>query len=87
MNSILEDLWYGNIDPHEQFIDGNNTYKKALSRTVNRRNELEKLLNENQKELLAKFDNTCNELNAITEQLAFKYGFSLGVRLMKESFQ
>ena len=25
----LEDLWYGNINPHEQFLDGNEKLKAA----------------------------------------------------------
>ena len=80
----LEDIWYGNVIPHEQFIDGNTEYRKLLSQAVKRRDELEKLLAEEQKEKLTAFDNASAELNALAEQSAFSFGFKLGVKLMCE---
>ncbi len=80
----LEDLWYGNVIPHEQYLDGNNEYRKLLSQTVKRRDELETSLTENQKELLTAYDAACTELNALAEQSAFSFGFRLGVKLMCE---
>ncbi len=83
----LEDLWYGNIIPREQFIDGNTEYRKLLSQTVKRRNELEELLAEKQKEKLTALDTETAELNALAEQSAFSFGFKLGVKLMFEVIQ
>lgn len=80
----LEDLWYGNVIPHEQFLDGNNEYRKLLSQTVKRREELEELLVEEQKDKLTVLDTTNAELNALAEQTAFSFGFKLGVKLMCE---
>ena len=80
----LEDLWYGNVIPHEQFLDGNTEYRKLLSQTVKRRDELEKLLAEKQKERLTALDTANAELNALAEQSAFSVGFKLGVKLMCE---
>ena len=80
----LEDLWYGNVIPHEQFLDGNTEYRKLLSQTVKRRDELEALLAEEQKEKLTEFDNASTELNALAEQSAFSFGFKLGVKLVCE---
>ena len=80
----LEDLWYGNVIPHEQFLDGNTEYRKLLSQTVKRRDELEKLLAEEQKEKLTEFDNASAEFNALAEQSAFSFGFKLGVKMMCE---
>ena len=28
--TTLEDLWYGNVDPHEQFLDGNEKLRELL---------------------------------------------------------
>jgi len=84
LNSILEDLWYGNVIPHEQFLDGNTEYRKFLSQAVKRRDELEKLLAEEQKEKLAALGTANTELNALAEQSAFSFGFKLGVKLMCE---
>ncbi|MBQ7670186.1 MAG: hypothetical protein IJS45_05635 [Clostridia bacterium] len=80
----LEDLWYGNVIPHEQFLDGNAAYRKLLSRTVKRRDELVALLAEEQKEKLTALDTANAELNALAEQSAFSFGFKLGVKMMCE---
>ena len=82
--TALEDLWYGNVIPHEQFLDGNAEYRKLLSQTVMRRNELETSLTEKQKELLTAYDASCAELNALSDLSAFSFGFKLGVKLMCE---
>ncbi len=81
----LEDLWYGNVIPHEQFLDGNNEYRKILSQTVKRRDELETSLTEKQKELLTAYDASCAELNSLSDLSAFSFGFKLGVKLMCET--
>ena len=80
----LEDLWYGNVIPHEQFLDGNNEYRKLLSQTVKRREELETSLTEKQKQLLTAYDAACAELNSLSDLSAFSFGFKLGVKLMCE---
>ena len=51
----------------------------------NNRDKLTDTFTDQQKELLKKYDNTINEMHSLTEQAAFQYGFSLGVRLMTES--
>ena len=83
--TMLEDLWYGNINPHEMFLDNNHPFKHLLSLMGNNRDKLTDTFTDKQKELLEKYDNTINEMHSITEQAAFQYGFSLGVRLMMES--
>ena len=80
----LEDHWYGNVIPHEQFLDGNTEYRELLSQTVKRRDELETSLTEKQKELLTAYDAACADLNATSELSAFSFGFKLGVKLMCE---
>ena len=81
----LEDLWYGNVIPHEQFLDGNTEYRKLLSQTVKRRDELEASLTEKQKELLTAYDTACADLNATSDLSAFSFGFKLGVKLILEA--
>ena len=80
----LEDLWYGNVIPHEQFLEGNNEYRKLLSQTVKRRDELLSSLTEKQKELLTAYDAACAELNSFSDLSVFSFGFRLGVKLMCE---
>ena len=83
--TILEDLWYGNINPHETFLSQNRQFKHLLSLMGKNRDKLSVTLTEQQKEILEKYHEMINEMHSFTEQAAFQYGFSLCVRLMMES--
>ena len=83
--TVLEDLWYGNINPHETYLNGNYRFKHLLSLMGKNRDNLSDTLTEQQKETLAKYDDAINEMHSLAEQAAFQFGFSIGVRLMMES--
>lgn len=83
--TLLEDLWYGNIDPHEAILTGSKRYKHLLSLMGRNRDELNETLTEKQSETLAKYDDAVNEIHSLAEVEAFSYGFRLGVRLMIEA--
>ena len=87
--TALEDLWYGTINPHETFLNGNCRFKHLLSLMGKNRDNLSDTLTEQQKETLAKYDDAINEMHSLVEEAAFHCGFSLGVRLVMEcnSFQ
>lgn len=84
--TVLEDLWYGNIRPVENYIDGNMEYKNSLRLVSKNREVLENELSPKQLDLFDKYNDSVNELNSKSETTAFQYGFSFGVRLMMESF-
>lgn len=83
--TVLEDLWYGNIRPVENFVDGNMEYKGLLRLVSKNREILESKLSPKQLDMFEKYNLSVNEMNAVSETAAFQYGFSLGVRLMMES--
>ena len=83
--TVLEDLWYGNINPHETFLNGNCRFKHLLSLMGKNRNNLSDTLTEQQKETLEKYDDAVNEMHSLAVQSAIQFGFSLGVRLIMES--
>ena len=83
--TVLEDLWYGNIRPIENFVGGNTEYKGLLRLMSKNRESLENELSPKQLELLEKYNTSVNEMNATSEVAAFQCGFSLGVQLMCES--
>ena len=83
--TVLEDLWYGNIRPVENFVDGNTEYKGLLRLVSKNREILESELSPKQLDLFEKCNLSVNEMNAVSETAAFQHGFSLGVRLMMES--
>lgn len=81
---ILEELWYGNINPLEDSTDGNAEVKKLLNYVGRNRDKLCEGLTEQQKADLAKYDDSVNEMYGIIEQEVFKYGFRLGAKIMLE---
>ena len=50
--TLLENLWYGNVDPHETFLDGNRQFKSLLALLGKNRNTLEETLTDLQKKRL-----------------------------------
>ena len=85
--TTLEDLWYGNIRPVENYVEGNVEYKSLLRLVSKNRETLESELSKNQIELLEKFSSSVNEMNSVCESSAFKYGFTLAVGLLTGSTQ
>ncbi|MBQ6183957.1 MAG: hypothetical protein IJK33_08735 [Clostridia bacterium] len=83
--TLLENLWYGNIDPHETILTDSKRYKHLLSLMGRNRDELNETLNDKQQETLEKYDEAMNEMHSLAEVEAFSYGFRLGVRLMIEA--
>ena len=81
---ILEELWYGNINPLEDSTDGNAEVKKLLNLVGRNRDKLCESLTEQQKADLAKYDDCVNEMYGIIEQEVFKYAFRLGGRIVLE---
>ncbi len=82
---MLENLWYGNICPMEQYLEGNEEYKSLLRIVVKNRERLEETLSPEQTELLEKYYTVINEMNSVSEKAAFKYGLNLAVRLLTET--
>ena len=83
---LLDELWYGNIEPYEQYTKGDKRLKELLPLIARNRSELKETLTDRQKEILEKFEDCTNEMHSVTERDAFSYGFRLGVRLMADAF-
>ena len=84
---VLEELWYGNINPLEDSTDGNTEVKKLLNHVGRNRDKLCDSLTEQQKADLAKYDDSVNEMYGIIELAVFKYGFRLGAKIMLETVE
>ena len=85
MRTLLEEFWYGNVNPQEQSTEGNREIKNLLNLMGKNRDNLSATLTEEQKETLAKYDDCVNEMYGIIECEIFAYGFRLGGRLMLET--
>lgn len=84
MPSVIEKLWYGNIDPQVQRVEGNKKVKNLLNLMGKNRDDLSDTLTDKQKEILEKYDDCVNEMYCIIERETFAYGFRLGGRIMLE---
>ena len=62
MVGVIEELWYGNIDPQTQRVEGNSEIKNLLNLMGKNRDELSGTLTDKQKEILEKYDDCVNEM-------------------------
>ena len=82
--TTLEDLYYGNISPHERYIKRGTRIDKLIKLICKNEDELNASLTERQKETFEKFKDCTSELSCITEREAFSSGFILATRIMAE---
>ena len=82
MRSILEELFYGNICPNTDCRSHDKETKQLMGYIADHHDNLLATLNEQQKEILEKFDDCYNELTDINERELFSYAFKLGARIM-----
>ena len=82
--TTLESLWYGNIRPAEQFVEGNTEYKELLRLVANNQEKLEATLSSEQFELFERYYNAVNEMNSVSEVEAFKFGVTLAIKLFSK---
>ena len=82
--TTLEDLYYGNISPHERYIKRGTRVDKLVKLICKNEEELNSGLTEKQKETFDKFKDCTSELSCITEREAFSAGFILATRIMVE---
>lgn len=82
MRTILEELFYGNICPNTDCRSRDKETKQLMGYIADHHDNLLATLNDQQKEILEKFDDCYNELTDINEREIFAYAFKLGARLM-----
>ena len=82
MRSILEELFYGNICPNTDCRSQDKETKHLMGYIADHHDNLLSTLNEQQKEILEKFDDCYNELIDINERELFTYAFKLGAQIM-----
>lgn len=86
MESIIEELFYGNITPSERSYCKTGEYAHILQLVTRNEEKLTETLSEAQKETFEKFKDGTSELSSMTEITAFTIGFKLGLRLTAEAF-
>lgn len=85
--TTLEDLYYGNISPHERYIKQGTMIDNLVKLMCKNEEGLTTTLTEQQKEMFEKYKDCQNELSGLTEREAFTDGFILATRIMVEVMQ
>lgn len=82
--NILEELWYGNIEPAEYDISSSKEYKELLQLISRNEDNLLATMTDAQKELFTKYADCVREYQIMAENLLFQNSFRLGARIMLE---
>lgn len=82
--TTLEDLYYGNINPHEMYINRGSQIDRLVKLIYKNEETLISALTEQQKETFDKFKECQSELCDLTARQAFTDGFVLATRIMVE---
>ena len=80
--NILDEFWYGNINPQEQSKENNRAVRELLNLMGRNRDRLCETMTDEQREVLEKYDDCVNEMYGLIEVEIFSYAFRLGGRLM-----
>ena len=81
---ILEEFWYGNIEPAEYDASPSKEYKELL-RLISRNEEaLLSTMTDGQKEIFSRYQDCVREFQSTAECLLFQNSFKLGARVMLE---
>lgn len=81
---LLEELWYGNIEPTDFDANAGKDYKEALRLITRNEEKLQASMTDEQKELFSRYMDCVREHQTMAECLLFQNSFRLGVRIMLE---
>lgn len=81
---LLEEFWYGNIEPTDYDTSACKDCKEALRLITKNEEKLQATLTDEQKELFSRYTDAVREYQTLTECLLFQSSFKLGARMMLE---
>lgn len=82
--NILEEFWYGNLDPAEYDTSPSEEYKEVLRLISRNEDKLLATMTDDQKELFSRYQDCVREYQAMAECMLFQNSFRLGARIMIE---
>ncbi|MDD6633870.1 MAG: hypothetical protein PUE69_00685 [Ruminococcus sp.] len=82
---ILEDLYYGNLLPHEKVSKLDDEMKELLGLFNRNEEKLTETLSNEQKEIFGKYKDCNREISEICERQSFITGFKIGAKIVIES--
>lgn len=81
---LLEELWYGNIEPTDFDANACKDYKEALRLITRNEEKLQATMTDEQKDLFSRYLDAVREYQTMAECLLFQNSFRLGARIMLE---
>ena len=86
MSNIIEDLYYGNLEPQEVNSELTPKLKKKLSILAEKEEQLTAKLTGEEKELFLNYVSAYIEFSTMSNADSFISGFRLGARLIYDTF-
>ena len=86
MSNIIEELFYGNLEPQELTTELTPRLKKKLRELVKKEEELTSKLSEEEKALFLNYTSAYNEFSSISISDGFVSGFRFGARFAYDTF-
>jgi len=80
--SILEEFWYGNLDPAEYDASSSEEYKELLQLISRNEEKLLATMTDAQKDLFSRYQDCVREFQAMAECLLFQNSFRLGAKMI-----
>lgn len=81
----IEDLYYGNLFPHEKSAKIDDETKELLNLLNRNEEKLMATLSDGQKEIFEKYKDCNREISEICKRQSFITGFKLGAKIIIES--
>ena len=85
MESIIKELWHGNIVPQSDSRNNSQEMKQLMEYMARHHEDLLKGMTDEQKETLEKYDDCWSEYASYAEEAIFSYAFRLGMRIAIET--
>ena len=86
MSNIIEDFYYGNLEPQEVNSELTPKLKKKLSNLAEKEEQFSASLNGDDKELFQNYVSAYIEFSTISNAYSFISGFRLGARFTYDTF-
>ena len=85
--NILEEFWYGNIEPAEYDTSSGKEYKELLQLISRNEEKLLATMTDAQKDLFSRYQDCVREFQATAECLLFQNSFCLGAKMMMAIYE
>lgn len=82
--NVLEEFWYGNLDPAEYDASPSEEYKELIRLISRNEEKLLATMTDAQIDLFSRYQDCVREFQTMAECLLFQNSFRLGARMMLE---